>query len=201
MLDHITSYLIQNRECALPSLGVFRMQAKSAELDIVNKQMLPPVEEVTFHARDEHPSTGLITYIARKKMITERAAQEGLTAFCNTIGASIQGGGTLDMPSIGKLQKNSEGNVYFEAASLPYSQPVLANAVMHPHPDHELLVGDKETTSVAMTEYLNEQETMVSSRWKIWALVLGGVALASLAYYFSTHSFSMESVGNGSRLF
>jgi hypothetical protein len=52
MLSTITSYLIQTGKCALPYIGFFNTDYKPASTDIVNKQILPPVEEIIFGGRN-----------------------------------------------------------------------------------------------------------------------------------------------------
>ncbi len=201
MLDLITSYLLQNRECVLPSIGIFKVKNKSAEFDPINNQILPPAEEIIFREQ-AGLSSGLVNYISRKQMINPATAEDRLADFCTNARAIIIAGGKLELKSFGSLQKNVAGNIYFKRQkSLDYFQPVPANAAVHPHQEYDLLVGEKEITSIAMAEYLSEQETAIQSRWKLWAVILTVISIAGLIYYFSMHPFSLDSVGNTSRLF
>ncbi len=71
MLSTITSYLIQTGKCALPYIGFFNTDYKPASTDIVNKQILPPVEEIIFGEETIHLFPGLIKYIAFKRNIAQ----------------------------------------------------------------------------------------------------------------------------------
>ena len=55
-----------------------------------------------------------------------------------------------------------------------------------------MLVGDKKTTNVEMTEYLNEEASVVSpDRWYIWAIVLGLIGVGVLAMYVYQNDWNL----------
>ena len=136
MLDLISSYLLLNRECSIPSLGLLRTVRKSARVDIVNRQMLPPVEEVSFLDEPAISLGGLIDYVARSMNIEPQEASGRLTEFFNNASANIISGGVLEIKQVGSLQKNSEGIIYLNPYNSPgYCLPVAANAVIRANPD------------------------------------------------------------------
>ena len=49
MQELITSYLVQKKVCSLPLLWSFRIKTKPAELDVANKHIFPPTDELLFH--------------------------------------------------------------------------------------------------------------------------------------------------------
>ena len=65
-----------------------------------------------------------------------------------------------------------------------FFQSVVAERVIHPQAEHQILVGDKETTNTVMTEFLTEKPE-VRDRWWIWAIVLGAIGLLILLIYFT----------------
>jgi len=55
-----------------------------------------------------------------------------------------------------------------------------------------LLVGDKKTTNVEMTEFLNEEASVIKpDRWWIWAIVLGLIGIGLLAIYFNQNGWNL----------
>ena len=76
MQDLITSYLIQAKDCSLPGIGNFKIITIPANIDVANKQMLPPSDKIIFSERTDKISDELIKYIAYKENIEEAAAKE-----------------------------------------------------------------------------------------------------------------------------
>ena len=95
--------------------------------------------------------------------------------------------------AIGNFVVDGEGNISFNSVELPkeFMQPVVAERVIRLDAEHSILVGDKETTNIAMTEYLNE-ETPKKDRWWIWAIVLGAVAVSLILLYAADKNASAE---------
>jgi hypothetical protein len=69
-------------------------------------------------------------------------------------------------------------------------QPVVAERVIHKDAEHAILVGDKETTNVEMTEYYTDETAVAKDKWWIWAIVLGVVAISVIAYYLSQNGIA-----------
>lgn len=196
MQSLITSYLLQSRECSLEQIGTIRISSKSAELDIVNKQILPPLQEIIFIEDATQSSTGLIKYIAQKKGYSADVAESILTGFCNEWKDRLDEGESFVFETLGSLQKNNEGNIYFKKAeSIEFLKAVIAERVLHKNADHTVLIGDKEISSSMITDS-NIEQPMKNSKWWVWALILGVVASSVLAYHFSKHNFSGDSMGN-----
>ena len=106
--------------------------------------------------------------------------------FCDDLKNKItkEPGATLDQ--IGNLVVDRSGKINFKQAELPsaFFQSVVAERVIHPQAEHQILVGDKETTNTVMTEFLTEKPE-VKDRWWIWAIVLGAIGLLILLIYFT----------------
>lgn len=201
MLELISAYLIQTNKCALPSIGMFRIEHTSADLDVANRRMLPPVEEIYFTEKEEIDTKDLINFIVMKRAISYNEAERILSDFCKHSVDLLRAGEKVTFQSFGSLLKDEDNKLVFTPEQLSFPlQPVAANAVLHPHTDHDLLVGDRETTSIAMTEYLTDRNDNIRSNWMIWVLLLGLLATCALIYFYSTHSFYMHGFGNGSSL-
>ena len=119
MLSIITSYLLQAGKCALPNIGFFEIKYISAQTDIVNKQILPPVEEIAFNEQAIFLSAGLINYLAVKKNISESEAESLLNNFCREWKEKLEAGEALFFESFGCLQKNEAGIISFRQENSP----------------------------------------------------------------------------------
>lgn len=193
----ITSYLLQTDKCALPNIGFFKINYKSAETDIVNKQMLPPVEEVVFNEQAAFSSPGLINYIAVKRNIPPGEAENLLNNFCKEWEEKIKAGEALCFESFGCLQKNEAGMISFTRAEGPvYCKPVNAERVLHDNTEHAVLVGDRETTSTAMNEYYKENILVAKRGWIVRAAILSAIALAILVYCLYNNKIGVSRTGN-----
>ena len=196
MLDLITAYLIQTKDCSLPGLGSFRIKYIPAEIDIVNKLMLPPEQQLVFKESAGNVSKGLVTYLSVKKNISEEESEEKVNQYCKEAKLQLLDGEVLEFNSLGTLQKNSNGNLYFTAKPLEYFQPVPAERVIHQHAHHDVLVGDKETTSGAMTAFYQTGTPISKSYTLLIGLLITVITLAFLVYYFMEHPFTTNGIGS-----
>jgi hypothetical protein len=193
----IASYLFQNKACPLPGLGTLLLTTGNAESDFFGKTIKAPEQVIAFETK-ENDASNLLDYIAAKTNSTVFQAIDKLGQLCNNLkGAAITNNpATLD--GMGNFFTDTSGNIKFKPVALPFSffQQVKAERVMHPEAEHNILVGDKETTNTVMTEYFNEEDEPVKKdRWWIWAIVLGAIALLALLFYVNGSSVS-SMVGN-----
>lgn len=203
MQDLIASYLVQKKECTLPLLGNFKMQSSSASLDIVDKKMHPPKNEIVYSENADYLSPGFVTYVAKIKDINDTLAEEEINNWCLHAKVRLDSGEKIKFYSIGSLGRNGAGNLCLESEPLVnFFEPVFAERVIHKNDQHAVLVGDKETTSAAMNEFYREDEAVVEKRmsWKTWAIILAAVGLLGLLFYFTSNKTSATGIGNDSSL-
>ena len=184
MQQFITAYLFQNKICPLPGLGTLAIVTKPSESDFIHKQILAPVPTIQF-SEAETSTTDLVNYISVKESYTNSEAETALHNFS----AELKSGKAVE--GVGKFSVNTSGNIVFEAEPLPaYFTPAIhAERVIHPEADHNILVGDKETTAAVMTEYYAE-EPVKKDRWWIWAIVLAAIAIAVIVIYVNDKNSS-----------
>jgi nucleoid DNA-binding protein len=196
----ITSYLVQRKECSLPLLGKIKIHRKSEEPEIGDKQVHPPVEEILFDAREDYLSDDLITYIAHVQNSTKEEAEENINNWCLQSKMKLDNGQKINFISIGSLQKNQAGHVFFQTQKgIRFFDFVSAERASHPNEVHSVMVGDHETTSAVMSEFYRKDEIVQKKSYqKIWVIVLLGIAILFLLYYFYTHNFSVFGIGNHS---
>jgi len=197
MQDLITSFLVQTKECSLPAIGRFKMVTTPVEVDVANKEIVPATEKIIFNAKPDHASEGLIKYISYKKNITEKEAEEQLESWCQSVKEKLDAGQKINLESIGTLHESASGSIYFETQkTFNYFEPVPAERVIHKDAEHAVLVGDRETTSSVMNQFLQESEKVKKPVWKIIAIVLLAIALILLFIHFYFNSFSQSATGN-----
>jgi hypothetical protein len=127
-------------------------------------------------------SDDLIKYISTTTDNNTDEAKNALNNYCQQIktqtSSSIQG--------VGQFTVNSLGTIQFQQEEIPtaFRQPVSALRVIHPEATHNMLVGNKETTSTVMTEYYNE-EPAKKDLWWIWAIVFAVIGIAVIILYFN----------------
>lgn len=202
MQNLITSYIIQARECMLADVGRFKINDISAESDIINKQIAPPLLDISFASREEKISDGLIKYVADKKMISSTQALTDIKAWCKDTKNKLINGEDISLFPLGVLKKGPSGNVFIpDSSPVIFFGPVSAERVIHQNSVHAMLVGDKQTTSSIMNDYLQVEKIIKKNNaWKILAILLFVIALFFLIIHFYENPFSLSTIGNQNKI-
>ncbi|MBL7702998.1 MAG: hypothetical protein JNM14_12160 [Ferruginibacter sp.] len=185
MQNQIAAYLFQNKSCSLPGLGTLSIQTSAAGSDFTNKLITAPKASVQF-TESETDSTGLLDYLAATTGGTKYEVTEALDHFCDDLRNIITRQPEVQLENLGSFFVDASGKINFKQQQLPsaFTQPVFAERVIHPDAEHQILVGDKETTNTVMTELL-APKAETKDRWWIWAIVLGITGLIPLLIYFT----------------
>ena len=180
----IASYLFQNKTCPLPGLGTLSIQSSGAESDFTIHQIAAPWPLIQFSDK-ETSTTGLLNYVSVKS--GDGNASVALDNFCSGLKNEISQNAWAKLEGIGSFVVDNNGNIIFEQSALPaeFTQPVLAERVIHPGSEHTMIVGDRETSNRVMTEYFSETP-IAKKPWWIWAIVLGGIILLLLIIYMAS---------------
>jgi nucleoid DNA-binding protein len=185
MQKQLASYLFQHKTCPLPGLGTLSISRSAAKTDFTNKQISAPQSFIQFRDQ-ETDSTGLLNYLSVTTGADKYEATEALHHFCDNLKQKITDQPEVQLGSIGGFFVDGSGKINFkqEELQVAFVQPVFAERVIHPDAEHQILVGDKETTNAVMTELLAPKfET--EDRWWIWATVLGAIGLLAMTIYFT----------------
>lgn len=183
MQQLIASYLFQNKNCPLPGIGSLFIQTEGAQADFTNHLVNAPRHTIQFSDKEINAS-GLMNYLAERTRFTEDEVMESFQNFSARFKNQIASKEKAELPGIGNFFVDENGNTIFEQEELStvFNKAVTANRVIHPHAEHTMLVGDKETTNTMMTEYFSE-EAEVKDRWWIWVIVLTALALLAFLLY------------------
>lgn len=173
MYDVIASSFFQKKFCRLPGIGSLELVTLPAEYDFSNKQIKAPQQKIIF-IRSSSTDHVFNEFSAISQLLKER----------------LNSGETVDVAGMGAFSKDSSG-INFDPAPVNEDlfQPVAAERVIHKDAEHAILVGDKETTNVVMTEYYTETEE-IKDKWWIYAIVLAAAGVAIIGYYLSQHGFN-----------
>lgn len=197
----ITEYLLQADKCSLPPLGVFTRTFNSAQIDNVSKLIYPPYYNFRFDDSEQPVSSAFVDFISYRKNVETSSAKDGIENFLEEKTQKIKDGKQLCFENVGCLQNDESGKIIFIPEEVATLLPVLpAEKVIHKDASHNVLVGDRETTSEVMKDYYSEQPVTSSRRWKLWAAILLAVGLIVIIFSLYNKGFAPDSIGNNHHL-
>ena len=199
MEELISLYLFRYKKCPLPSIGSLQLLDGHATVLHAEKTIEPPVPYIEFR-QAEIPADNFIHFIALQKSIPVADAGNKLAAFCKGL-ENLDAYKEVKLPYAGKFYVDAEGNLIFRQIEIPetFLPVVTAERLIHPDVAHTMRVGDKETTTVVMTELYSDTGPIKKDRWWIWATILTLLAVAALFIYFNDVSRS-SSFGNAAKI-
>lgn len=173
----IAPALFFRKSCTLPGIGTLSVVQNPAETDFVNTQILAPYPTIHF-SPDKNEKT-FNEFSAISKLIIQDLEQKGEAV----------------LSGIGTFTKAAEDTLIFSpiAPDASFTPAVSAKRVIRQDAEHAILVGDKETSNVVMTEFFNETNA-VKDYWWIWAIALGVIGAGLLIYYFTL--YGCNNLGN-----
>ncbi len=189
MFQLLYKYLILNKKAIVPGLGVFSIDRKPAKLDFANKVFLSPTSEINFKAQTSDDDRGMYTFISQLQKIDELEAAGRYNDFANKLKENLEENSSAELPGIGVLSKNAEGQLFFKATVQlnDYFPPANADRVLRENTEHPILVGDRNRTNKQMKELLVDEPEMrshVKDPWWIFAIALGIIGIAAIVYYY-----------------
>lgn len=187
----ITEYLFGQKHCVLPGLGVLRISEKQAALLTPEKKIMAPVPFIEFYQKEEE-ARGMIRFVAAAHHLSEHHALSALTSFAQEV-MQMPKGGEKRINGVGRFIMIGQGEVGFEQETLhPVFLPsVNAERVIRKDIAHQMLVGDRETTTVAMNEHLSQSRSLVKDLYWLWVVIISLLAALGILY------FILEGGGSG----
>ena len=184
MFELLHKYFIQNHSLGLPGIGTISALGISARTDFPNERILAPSMAIHFDRSHDSPSKDLFNYLCRLQNITEWEAIKMVNDFSFEMKNDIRAGREVYWEGIGTLRGGVTGEVILEPLSLSndFSPEVVAKRVIRTGERHTILVGDHESTTTAMSEYLQypqspDHETGKKRRWWVYAIIIAAIAL------------------------
>lgn len=123
-------------------------------------------------------------YISGMENIPVWAAQNQLTDFCRRL-QGLDMNAEMPLPDAGVFFKTSDGKLSFHSVAVPevFLPDVDAEKVIHPDASHEMLVGDRQTTTRQMAAYYSDLTDSTKRRWWLMPLLLGLIAVSAIVLY------------------
>ena len=201
MIEILNSYLILHKSISIPGLGTIYVERVPANTDFVNRQILPPGYQFRFDKYFDAPDKEFFSYLANEKHVADFEAIRMYNEWAYDFRNRLKGEQPVDWKGVGVLHQDALGEIHFEPQKSDRNtlKPVPATRVVRTNAAHTMLVGDKETTTLAMSEMLTE-ETSRKHRWWIYALVVALIAAAILIYRFTKDGFNPEATGNSQQV-
>lgn len=199
MEELVELYLFRNKKCPLPNIGMLHIIDTNAVAQYVEKKVQAGIPFIKL-SDSTLPEDDFINFIAEKKNISRSAATDLLTKYCDQL-QNLDAYSEAKLPHAGKFYVNADGSLVFKTIEVPkiFLPAVHAERIIHPDSSHSMTVGDKETTSAAMTAYYTESDEILKNRWWIWALVFTLAATAMIALYMNDKDHS-KNFGNGQQV-
>ena len=171
----IAPALFQNKTCRLPGIGTFTVITNTAKLESHNKQIVAPSPSIIFTPLQD-----------------DKNGFNEFTALSELIKKDLHAMGKVNLKGIGDFIKNEDGTIGFIPLQLSqhFTPPVIAELAIHQDATYSRLVGDRETSNIALPVFL-EEEKIVKDRWWIWAIILGAIGAVILIYYIAQNGFGL----------
>lgn len=180
----IAQYLFNNKQCVLPNVGTLSIINDSATTIIGEQSIAAPIAQINFTSNINHPYTDVVNFIAYHKNMAVDSAEAALHQFCgNIIGLANNESFTIDM--VGTFTAIYK-EINFAPATTPafFNKAVFAERVIHPNDTHEMLVGDTNTDTAAMTAYL-EDAPVKAYKWWVAAIIITVLSAAVVIWYYT----------------
>lgn len=193
MQNLIAEYLLENKQCFIPSLGLLSLKKNTASYNFSDQSMAAPRPVILFEKK-EIENDSLANFVASKKNITVADANNLIADFSASVNFLAEQD-KIEIKGLGNFVKKANGKIEFETAELSpaFTPTVQAVKVIHPNATHSMTVGDTETDTASMTEYFAE-DNIAKDKWWLWAVIFSVISIVGLLYFiFGT---SHHSIGN-----
>jgi hypothetical protein len=179
----MAAYLFNNGHCPLPGIGSLQIHAGSAKAFYANKSILGPQPEIRLVNKEEN-ATPFLHYLIRKLELNEQVVITMVGDFCAKINHTGHGE-ELSLANAGYFIRTKEGKLKFHSAEVPVSffPEMPLERIIKPGNIHQVRVGDTETTSDVMTEYLNEAPQVKKFTWWMAVMLLLLIGIGLIIFY------------------
>lgn len=192
MLHLLTKYLLQYRTVTIPHVGTINIVQYPSQLDVADKRLQPP--SFSFRLKGEEDITDhQLNFLSSFLQKENNWVLEELKQFGDRLYDKINGPG-FEWNGLGKLDRSTQ--------SFPVLQKgltvIAAERVIRENPDHQVLVGDRQTSSLAIADEKlveKEQTTKRSSLIVIgWILLL--LSILAIGFFAYKGKFRVNSSGS-----
>lgn len=182
MVSLLHAYLVDNKSLYLPGAGRIHLVRQPASFDVANQLLQPPHTVISFRPGEDGSNNpdSLTAFLASRLDIATDKAAALFRLFCQKLVADLNTNGNFHWHPLGNFTKEASGDIVFLPAegAAGINKPVPAIRIIRPGSVHHMVVGNSETTSTIMQEYLTEQAVVKPvARWWLAPLLIGIAAM------------------------
>lgn len=198
MIEVLNSYLVQHKSISIPGLGTLVIDRIPARSDFLNRKILPPAYQYRFDKYFDAPDKEFFNFLATRKQIADFEAIKLYNEWAYEFRNRIRSEKSVLWEGVGTLQQDDSGDILFEPikSGSDFLGSVDAERVVRADARHAMIVGDRETTTAEMTEYLSEPGVLRKNRWWLIAAGIALLAITLMIIRFSNSGFNIESTSN-----
>lgn len=177
MYQQIAQSLFQQNSCTLPGIGTLSIINESAQTDFINSRILSPVQKIIFES-----------------IVTDSEMHNQFSSISESIKSDLVKGEKVEVAGVGNFFIDEKNKIVFTPVKIDenFFQPVTAERVIRENVTHNMLVGDKETTSTVMTDFFTEKPA-ITDRWWIWAAAIFVISVSFLSFHFYKNGMTFSS--------
>ncbi len=193
MLQTLTAYLLQYRTVSIPHVGTVQLVQHPAQANVVDKRILPPSFTAQLNTVGDEVSTHQLAYLMASLQKSSDVVALELKDLGSRLYDAVNGPG-FEWVGIGHFS-NSTTLVAIDVEGL---QPVEAQKLIRENPNHAVLVGDRETTSLQLADERAEAGTVKRKRdvLVIIGWVLLGLSVLAIVYLLYSGKFNVGAAGS-----
>ena len=182
----IRTYLLQKSSVSIPGLGTIYVERSPARSDFINRQVLPPSYHFRFDKYFDAPGKDFFAFLAARKNIEDYEAIKLYNEWALSLRNNLSTDQASALEGIGVLKRNESGDVVFEPETPTdnLNIAVPAERIVRTNARHTMLVGDRETSNVEMTGYLQDEVHREKTSWWIFALIIAAISLTAILFHF-----------------
>lgn len=186
MYQYLYKYFALHKKLAIPGIGTFAVENENPGIDFAEKLIYPSKQHIIYKADNTVPERKLFNFLAAHLQTDEVNAIRKFNDYAVDLKEELNANGTVILPGIGKLMMQIYNSYTFkEEERISFFTSLPAERVIRKNAEHFIRVGEEERTSTEMQEQLNH-EHVKKDIWWLYALVLGIIGFAAIAYnYFA----------------
>jgi hypothetical protein len=184
MTDLLQSYLTQTGRLPLQHIGMLCAETMPAKYDVAERAFAAPAIDWQFESHenaDTLPVQHLIGFLSQQMDVTEEEAFEAYNQYTRLLKNNISNQGVYEWAPLGTFLKAASGYEFNPSGMLGAFSSLPIEKVIRGGVAHQMVVGDTETTTVAMEAFLNE-EADESGKWWVAPLLIALAALTLIVW-------------------
>jgi hypothetical protein len=192
MLQLLTNYLFQYKKVSVPHVGTIQLVQHPPVLLLVDKKLQPPSFSAELK-REEAVSDHQLNFLGSFLNGGKDVISKELSFFGDKLQEKINGPG-FEWIGLGTITKS----IQIFPININGFETIRAEKIIRQDTQHAILVGDKEMTSVQMTErrtvakpVIKKSSTLITVGW-----TLLGLSILAIAIFLYIGKFKVNAAGS-----